>query len=340
MNQHFQSRTHCMADAELSATDGLRMKTVLYLAPLHGVTNRVFRQAYFKYFSGFDAAMAPFIQSVKAGSRVATHFKDLLPGFDVACPVIPQILGNDASDFVDTARVMADLGYHEANWNLGCPYPMVTGKGRGSGLLPQPDRIDAILDQVCARSPIPVSVKLRLGFKNPQEILALMPILNRHPLSKVVIHPRLASQMYEGQVDLDGFEQACALSLHPVMYNGDIRDVRTYEALSSRFPGIQEWMLGRGAISDPFLPARIKGLQTPGKPAVRIQAFHDELLDAYREILSGQKHLMDKMKEVWTFLGLWFSADPRWLKKIAGAKTLEAYRAAVQLAFVEPGQPG
>jgi tRNA-dihydrouridine synthase B len=334
------------------------MMPILCLAPLHGVTNRVFRQAYSRHFSGFDAAMAPFIQSVKAGSKVATHFKDLLPGYDAACPVIPQILGNDASDFVDTAQVMADLGYLEVNWNLGCPYPMVTGKGRGSGLLPHPERIDAFLDHVCARSVLPVSVKLRLGFRNPQESLALMPVLNGYPLVKVVIHPRLASQMYEGQVDLDGFERAYALSLHPVMYNGDIRDVQNYKALTERFPGIQEWMLGRGAISDPFLPARIKGLSDPAGQAwgsaesiapsaepvascaeqvAMVKAFHDELLDAYQEILSGQKHVMDKMKEVWTFLGLWFSSDPRWLKKIAGARTLENYRLAVQSAFSNYG---
>jgi tRNA-dihydrouridine synthase len=309
------------------------MLAALYLAPLHGVTNRVFRKAYFRHFHGFDAAMAPFIQSVKAGSKIATHFKDLLPGFDPACPVIPQILGNDPSDFVDTASIMADLGYREVNWNLGCPYPMVTGKGRGSGLLPHPERIDTFLARVCARSPLPVSVKVRLGFRNPQEILALMPVFNSYPLTKVVIHPRLASQMYEGQVDLHGFEAARALSLHQVMYNGDIRIDQDYEDLSARFPGIHEWMIGRGAISDPFLPARMKGLPAPDDPARVIKAFHDDLLEAYQEILSGQKHVMDKMKEVWTFLGLWFSADPRWLKKIAGARTMEAYRVAVHSAL-------
>jgi len=146
--------------------------------------------------------------------------------------------------------------------------------------------------------------------------------------------------MYEGQVDLDSFEQARALSLHKVMYNGDIKDLHTYRTLAARFPEVQEWMLGRGAIADPFLPAGIKGLPTPGNPVASIQAFHDELLDAYQEILSGQKHLMDKMKEVWTFLGSWFSSDPRWLKKIAGAKNLEAYRSAVQLAFSEYGKAG
>lgn len=277
--------------------------------------------------------MAPFIQSVRAGSKVATHFKDLLPGYDHALPLVPQILGNDASGFVDTAVVLADLGYREVNWNLGCPYPMVTGKGRGSGLLPQPERVDAFLDQVCARSPIPVSVKLRLGFKDSKEILTLMPLLNRHPLVRVVIHPRLASQMYQGTVDLDGFELASARSTHPVMYNGDIRDIRVYETLSARFPGVQQWMLGRGAIADPFLPARMQGKAEPSNPAGIILAFHNDLLDGYQEILSGQRYVMDKMKEVWTFLGPWFSPDPRWVKSIARSRTLDDYRNAVVLAI-------
>jgi tRNA-dihydrouridine synthase B len=329
-------------------------KPALFLAPLHGVTNRVFRQAYFRHFNGFDAAFAPFIQSVKAGSRMALHFKDLLPGYEPALPLIPQILGNDASDFVDTARMLADLGYREVNWNLGCPYPMVTGKGRGSGLLPQPQRIKAILDHVCARSPLPVSVKVRLGYQDKRELLELMPVFNSLPLARLVIHPRLASQMYEGQVDIDGFNDAYVLSLHPVMYNGDIRDVQTYTNLAARFPALRQWMLGRGALADPFLAGRIKESACPAQTgdAVRgpdrfpscqavarveqarmIRAFHDDLLEAYCGILSGQKHVLDKMKEVWTFLEPWFGSEPRVLKSIAKAGSLELYQSAVNQLF-------
>ena len=132
--------------------------------------------------------------------------------------------------------MLADFGYGEVNWNLGCPYPMVTGKRRGAGLLPYPGAIKAFLDEACARSALPISVKLRLGLVDPREILAVMPALNAFPLRRVIIHPRIGAQMYEGDVDLDGFAEAAALCAHDVMYNGDIRNVADFESIRTRFP--------------------------------------------------------------------------------------------------------
>lgn len=329
----------------------------LYLAPLHGVTNRIFRKAWLSHFRGFDGILAPFILAVGANGPEKKHFKDLVPeagrtaGSDdsgipgespSAIPLVPQILGNDVKAFLATAWILADLGYTEINWNLGCPYPMVAKKGRGSGLLPHPERVQAFLDEVCpmlSSQGIALSVKLRLGRANPDEILDLMPILNAHPLARLIIHPRVGTQMYKGSVNLDAFARALELSAHRVVYNGDIRDRSGFETLKARFPSIQDWMIGRGAVVDPFLPALLKGEHLPPDPLAAIRAFHDDLYGLYRDALCGPGHLLDKMKEVWTYLGASIEAPSGSegipLAAVARAKSVADYDNAVRLIFTE-----
>ncbi len=309
------------------------MPPILQLAPLHGVTNRVFRNAFAKRFCGFDSAMAPFILSVPASDARGAHFKDLLPEYNIRLPVVPQILSNDAEDFAITANLVAGLGYAEVNWNLGCPYPMVTNKLRGAGLLPHPDLVKSFLESACGRSTVPISVKLRLGLDDAKEILEIMPILNEYPLRRVIIHPRVGSQLYGGIVDLEGFSAAAAISAHPVTYNGDIRDVASFESLQLRFPQIDEWMIGRGAMCNPFLPGLIKGSSLPPDPVGTISDFHDELYFSYREILDGQRHVLDKMKELWTYFGQSLPAEAEAYKCLAKALTFPAYEAATRSVF-------
>lgn len=309
------------------------MPPILLLAPLHGVTTRVFRNAFFRHFPDFDGAVAPFILSVPRDAAREKHFRDLLPGADGTFPLVPQLLSNDAESFVQTAEVLAGYGYREVNWNLGCPYPMVADKKRGSGLLPFPGLIERFLETACARSALPVSVKVRLGRNDRAELLALAPVLNAFPLTKVIIHPRVGAQMYEGRVDLDGFSAAAAALRHPIVYNGDIRDAAVYASLAARFPSVGEWMIGRWAIADPFLPARIKGKPVPADAPARLRAFHDELRAEYRELLSGERHVLDKLKEIWGWLSESFPEPEEARKRIRRTGTPEAYERAVDAVF-------
>jgi tRNA-dihydrouridine synthase B len=302
---------------------------ILYLAPLHGVTNRVFREAYFRHFGGFDGAVAPFILAVRVAKAKPQHFKDLLPG-PGAEGLEPQLLGNEPLAFAETARVLSELGYRDVDLNLGCPYPMVANKQRGSGLLPFPERVGALLDAACAVPGIRVSVKLRLGRSDPRDILALMPVLNEHPLSRVIVHPRVGTQMYRGVVDLDGFARAAALCRHELVYNGDIFSRAAFEALRARFPAIEAWMIGRGAVSNPFLAEEIgTGGAVRGDRIERLRAWHEDLYRSYRDVLCGPAHPLDKMKEVWSYLGASFPGKARQLERVARAKTLAAYEGAV-----------
>jgi tRNA-dihydrouridine synthase B len=308
----------------------------LWLAPLKGLTDAVFRRTFAEHFGGFDRAMAPFVTAVAAERLTDAHVRDLLPGADGAIPLTPQILGNAAEHFVAVAARLHDLGYTEVNWNLGCPFRPVSKKRRGAGLLPFPEAVDEFLDRVVRALPMRLSVKMRLGRTTPGEIFKLLPVLDRYPLAQIVIHPRTARQMYGGRPDLDAFETCLALSRHRIAYNGDIVHVAGFKELQARFPAVDEWMIGRGALADPFLPAAIKTGADPGPDRVRrFKAFYDDLFDRTGERLSGPGHLLDRMKGYWSYFAAAFMGGEALAKQIHRTFQLPRYIDTVERFFQE-----
>jgi len=310
------------------------MKEILYFAPLHGVTNFIFRNVYFKYFKGYDYAMAPFVMAVTSLNVRKKHVKDLLPVHNPNINIIPQILSNNPDDFIALSQNLVELGYTEINWNLGCPYRMVANKFRGSGLLPFPDRIDKFLDTVIPKLKSEISLKIRIGRNDKDEIFKLIPIFNKYPLKKIFIHPRTGIQMYKGNVDLETFSEVSKLLNHKIIYNGDIKDLKTWKMLKKRFSSIDSWMIGRWAISNPFLALEIKNefINTQEKIGI-IKAFHDELFSEYKTVLHGPGHLLDKMKEIWTYLHISFDNPSALYKKISYCKNIEEYLKQIDKTF-------
>lgn len=306
----------------------------LTLAPLKGFTEAPYRNAAAAFFTGFDAAMAPFVVTIQGRKYPNSHLKDLLPENNHGWPVIPQVLSNDAAGFVKLAARLCDLGYATINWNLGCPFPRVAKKARGSGLLPDPERIDRILDQVLSETTVRLSIKTRIGRFDVEEMEALLPVFNRYPLAELIIHPRTGIQMYAGEPDLATFANCLESSKNPVVYNGDINTVADFRTLADRYASVDRWMLGRGALADPFLPGAIKGLDIPHADKLdSIRRFHDRLFSAYSEILSGPSHLGDKMKGFWLYLSRSFEDGRKILKKIQKARKTDHYADVVKRFF-------
>ncbi|MEI6892624.1 MAG: tRNA-dihydrouridine synthase family protein [Pontiella sp.] len=311
----------------------------LILAPMRGITTMHYRQAFVHHFQGLDMEMAPFISTVNADRINPKLLKDVLPENNSGLPLIPQVIGNKADDFVQMNIALHDLGYHEVNWNMGCPHKPIRKKRRGSGLLAYPDTVDTLLDQVCERSPVKLSVKVRLGVVDKSELMKLIPVLNQYPLSEVIIHPRTAEQMYNGSVDLDAFADAFAALEHTVCYNGDINDLAFFQSVEKRFPTLNRFMLGRGLLANPFLCEEIKGnTSSPTSSAhriERIQAFHDDLLARYESVLHGDQPVLGKMKEFWTYQTLHLSNGRKMFKKLKKAQHLSSYKAIVSEFLAE-----
>jgi tRNA-dihydrouridine synthase B len=310
------------------------MIPTICLAPLKGVTDAIFRTTYAEFFGGLDWAITPFLTTVQGARVKPQHLKQVLPENNRLMPVVPQIISKTAANFIILAQALYDLGYPSVNWNLGCPYPMVAKKGRGSGMLPNPETVIAFLDRVLASVNARLSIKMRLGRFRVDEIETLLPRLNGYPLESIAIHPRTGVQMYSGSPDLDAFERCLALTRHPVIYNGDIVCRADYEGLQTRFPQINTWMIGRGVIINPFLPSDIKWpLRDCGNRLQHFRDFHGGLFERYQAALFGPSHLLDRMKGLWRYFSEGFPNGGEIRKQIHKTTRIEHYLDVVQRFF-------
>lgn len=310
---------------------------VIYLAPLQGTTDRIYRNLFPLYFKGVDLAIAPFISATKKMKPDNNLLRDFAPDRNTDLSMIPQIMGANPDDFTMLANRLFDIGYSTVNWNLGCPFPMVVKKGRGSGMLCYPDRIESFLEKAMPALEPKLSIKLRIGLKHSDDVLELMPIFNRYEIEELIIHPRTGVQMYEGEVDLDIFDQCLQLSTHRIVYNGDIDSSEKLAVLSKRFGSVDRWMIGRGLIGNPFLAEEIKSLvRKPRAEKIRIMKdFHDHLFAEYIKLLSGPAHITNKMKEVWAYMANFFEDSVKVRKKINKTHQRDQYIDVVTEIFNE-----
>jgi len=307
----------------------------LYLAPILGHTDYVFRNALTRYFKGIDLCLTPFLTTVKGSCVRDSHLTDILPKHNKTCRIIPQILGKDPEEFLIMANQVHDMGYASVNWNMGCPYPMVVNKKRGAGLLAYPEMITDLLSKVVPHLNCRLSVKMRLGRDDPEEAFEVLDILNQFSLEEIIIHPRTAKQMYSGTPDLDAFEKCLAASKHPVVYNGDITDLGSYDSIAKRFPDVSRVMIGRGLAMNPALAEMIKSRSSklPEDFFKRLYRFHEEILRNYRDQSSGQLTLLGRMKQLWWYLSFSLADREDALKRIQRSKTIGAYRKIIEEVF-------
>ena len=269
---------------------------------MQGLTELLFRKAYHKCFpNALNYAISPFLSLTHGNlSEAWKKIDDVIPQANLgSMPVIPQILGKEPAEFVDLANRLYDIGYKEINWNIGCPMRKITAKHRGSGILPYPDEVKAILDTIIPQLRPSLSVKMRLGLHNADEIFKLIPILNDYPLDNITIHPRTGRQQYSGQVDLNTFENVLPLIHHKVIYNGDICTLGDYHSIHQRFPDIEDFMIGRGVLFDPLLPLKIKSDRTNVDDPSAPMKFILTLLDAINQLPIPEVSKMRKTKEYW-----------------------------------------
>lgn len=284
----------------------------IWLAPLHGITYYYYRNLLVEHASGVQAAIAPFQPVLPTEKLNVRKWKDLWPENNTRWEVIPQLMGNITSHFIDTANALSELGYQRFNWNIGCPAKQVTRKKRGCGLMPFPDMIEEVVASFTAKTSFAFSIKMRLGMHAREEGREIIERLNRYPLDFIVIHPRLGEWQYSGKPDLDELELLLDRTRHRVIYSGDITTVDYFNELKNRFPEIDEWMIGRGLIQNPFLAEKIIKSQTEEIEEQdlksRFLTFHHDLLTtliAFR----GERAALPLLKELWHYYARFWGID-------------------------------
>ena len=291
-----------------------------YFAPLEGLTDSIFRRLHHKYFPGVDRYYTPFFSPTVHRALTAREARELPTANSLGAPVVPQLLTKVPEDFIWMSGVCKDLGYQEVNLNLGCPSGTVTAKGKGSGMLRDLTQLDHFLEEIFAGSPLPISIKTRIGFSDPAEFPALLDIYNRYPVAELTVHPRVRTAFYAGQVDMEAFSYACRHSRAPLCYNGDLRSTDDISAITIRFPQVQAVMLGRGLIADP-------GMLTPGgTDRATLENFLNELLEEYLVAFGGSRNAMFRLKEHWGLLVQRIEGSEKLWKALRKTTDLNEYR--------------
>ena len=298
-----------------------------YFAPMEGLTDSVFRRLHHTYFPGVDRYYMPFISPTQHRMLTNREARELPLADSVPFVAVPQVLTKVAEDFVWAAEQCADRGYQEVNLNLGCPSGTVVAKGKGSGMLADPDHLDRFLDEVFSKTSVPVSVKSRLGVVDPQEFPRLLEIYNQYPILELTLHPRVRKAFYSGSVDMEMFTYCAENSKNPLCYNGDICNLEDIDRIRSRFPRVEFVMIGRGLIGDP-------GMLTPGGTTVEaMEALLNALLEEYLVLFGGSRNAMFRLKEHWGMLIHRFEGGEKLGKRLRKTTDLEEYKAITREIF-------
>lgn len=304
-----------------------------YYAPLEGVTGYVVRNAHHTFFPSIDKYFSPFIVANQSDSFKTKELNDILPEHNQGIVLIPQLLTNNARDFIHTSKKLQQMGYQEINLNLGCPSGTVVSKNRGSGFLAKREELDLFLDEIFTNSTTQISVKTRLGKDHPDEFYELIKIFNQYPVKELIIHPRIQKDMYKNQPNLLVFGDAIKESKNPVVYNGNIFTASDYHTVTNEFPEVDTIMLGRGIVANPSLVLEITKQKKLDKEVLK--AFHDKVYTDYRNVLFGDKNVLYKMKELWFYMISMFSNYEKYEKNIRKSQHLHDYDHIVANLFKE-----
>lgn len=284
----------------------------IYFAPLEGITGFVLRNAYESCFPGtIDRYFAPFIAASCRKKLAARDLRDVLPENNTGICLIPQLLANKGEDFISTAQMLYQFGYREMNMNLGCPSATVVTKKRGAGLLAEPELLKVFLTECydwAEGKGVKLSIKTRIGMEEEAEWENLLSMYESFPVSELIIHPRLREDYYRGQIREEAFAQAyreiCVERKQTagLCYNGDIVSREQIQRLADAYPKLPAVMIGRGFLMHPGAIAEPGGLEIEAVNRDKFWLFHDRIYEGYRSYLQGDKPVLFKMKELWSYL--------------------------------------
>ena len=306
-------------------------KTVkYYMAPLESVTTWIYRQAHAKIYGRLDKYFIPFLEPHEKRDFKTRELQEILPEHNENIYVVPQILTNRSEGFIKLAKALKDWGYEEVNLNLGCPSKTVVTKGKGSGFLAKPEELERFLTEIfdALSGEVKISVKTRIGKENPEEFPALLELFNKYPMEELIIHPRVQKDGYGNVPRLELYELAEKQSVNPLCYNGDLYTREQIRNFAERFPGTERLMFGRGFLRDPGL------LYNEGKDPKDIfekfWAFHDLVNEGYQERNMGDRNVLFKMKELWSYQVYQFSEPERLFKTFKKVQDCNEYEQMIR----------
>ena len=295
--------------------------TPLMLAPMQGLTNRALRGVFGRTVRP-DVLFTEFVRvRPRARKPIAnsdfTEALTTVPGI----PLVVQVIGSADEGVVQATRDLVARGVEHINVNMGCPWGRMTSVLAGGGMFRQPETVEPMLAELRELVPGSLSVKTRAGIDDERQILRVLSSFENAGVDFLVVHPRTVEQKYKGDANHELTREIVASTSLAVIANGDVRDAAD-AARVLETTGARGLMLGRGAVADPKLFARIRGEAPPrpdGESRKRELALHlSMLLEAYAEVFHGDTQIISRFKETLAHVN-----DPdlaRWIKTLKKQK--------------------
>ncbi|MDE7136471.1 MAG: tRNA-dihydrouridine synthase family protein [Muribaculaceae bacterium] len=302
----------------------------LYFAPLQGYTDDIYLRLHKEIYGKPEVCYTPFIRLEKGEPR-RRDINRYVNATESGVGIIPQVIFRSVAEFSSLTDSLKAVGASSIDLNMGCPYPMQTRKGRGAGILADHDTVSDVMRLIGEDNGTSYSVKLRLGLNNPNQWKDVLPILNSTKLTHVTMHPRIATQMYGGELFIDQFKEFYAASTNPVVYNGDIQSLDDMARICDEYPDLKGIMIGRGLLARPSLATEwIEGREWDENERMdKILIFHSRLLEEYEAILCGDTQILMKIKPFWDYLEP--QIGHKAIKAIRKATSLAKYKSATQI---------
>ncbi|MGO2009539.1 tRNA dihydrouridine synthase [Vreelandella alkaliphila] len=241
------------------------------LAPMEGVIDALTRDLLTQQ-AGFDWAVTEFVRVVDTRLPPRVFYKHCpeLSAGSVATPsgvpVHLQLLGSDPVALASNAQQALSLGAISVDLNFGCPAKLVNRHDGGASLLRQPDRVYRAVKAVAEAldGEIPVTAKIRLGFSDRRLAVACAQATEAGGAAQLVVHGRTRDEGYRPPAHWEWIGKVRHHVSIPVVANGDIWTLEDYWKART-LSGCEDVMLGRSALSDPWLAARIRHWQRTGE---------------------------------------------------------------------------
>jgi len=268
-----------------------------FLSPMAGLTDSVFRRL-IKRLGGCGLVMTEFT-SAEGLTRNSLKSKRMLFYHEEERPVTAQLFGAEPSRLAEATRMVEDLGFDAIDLNLGCPAKKVVKACGGSALLRETKLLEEILKTIRAATTLPFTIKIRAGWSETEIVsVQVGKMAEDLGINAIAFHPRTRIQGFSGHSDWNLIGQLKAALKIPVIGNGDIVTPEDAFRMKSE-TGCDGVMIGRGALSNPWIFRQILELENGLPPTQPDVAAKYQLIKSYFQLLFEEETpgAIGKMKQ-------------------------------------------
>lgn len=294
------------------------------LAPMAGVADRAFRELCVGYGASYVVSEMISSKGVSMGDRKSKQLSFIS---DIERPAAVQIFGSNPEIMAESIPMVMESKPEIIDINMGCPAPKIAGNGGGASLMKNPQLAEDIVRGVVKASPVPVTVKIRMGWDfDSINAVELAKRAENAGAAAIIVHGRTKSQMYAPPVNREIIAEVKRAVSIPVIGNGDITDGFSAAKMLEE-TNCDLVMVGRGALGRPWVFSQINAYlehgrilpEPPVAERMRVMVNHIKTICEYKGEYVGLREA--RKHAAWYTKGLHGAAEYR--REIGSLSSIE-----------------